>query len=57
MIIDSNYNHDVWENKSTFVGLCKCMYCKTEFKGRFVEAVHERIICPGCGRSLTFSER
>ena len=57
MIIDSDYNHEIWDEKSTFVGPCKCEYCKTEFKGRFVEAAHERIICPECGKSLTFGER
>lgn len=57
MIIDSDYNRNVYVKTDTFVGYCKCEYCKTEFRGRFVSALHELIRCPGCGRSLTFSER
>lgn len=58
MIIDSDYNHEVWNTTEyTFVGRCKCEYCGEEFLGRFVEAVHEHIECPRCGRNLSWSER
>lgn len=58
MIIDSDYNHEVWNNlEFTFVAQCKCEYCQEEFRGRFVDAIHEHIKCPGCGRSLSWSER
>ena len=56
-VVDSNYNHEVWEDKWTFVSPCICKYCKCEFNGKFVEAVHEDIVCPGCGRTLSWSER
>ena len=58
VVIDSDFNHDVWKDtNSMFVGRCKCEYCGKEFYGRFVEAVHEHIECPGCSRNLSWSER
>lgn len=58
MIIDSDYNHEVWNTTEyTFIGYCKCKYCGEEFLGRFVEAVHEHIECPRCGRNLSWGER
>ena len=55
--IQSNYDKEVWCPEQTFVSPCKCQYCGKIFRGRFVEAVHETIICPGCGRELSWGER
>jgi len=55
--IQSNYNKEIWSPEQTFVSPCKCKYCGEKFKGRFVEAVHETIECPKCGRTLSWSER
>lgn len=55
--IQSNYDKEVWPPEYTFIGYCKCVYCGTEFRGRFVEAVHESIQCPNCGRTLSWGER
>ena len=58
IIIDADFNHDIWNYTDfMFVSRCKCEYCHEEFLGRFVEAVHEHIECPGCGRSLSWGER
>lgn len=58
IIIDADFNHDVWNDTDyMFVSPCKCEYCQEEFHGRFVDAVHEYIRCPGCGRSLSWGER
>ena len=58
MIIDSDYNRDFWDTlKYTFVAFCKCQYCQKEFHGRFADAIHEHIECPGCRRSLSWWER
>lgn len=58
MIVDSDFNKEVWgDRKFTFIAPCKCSYCGKEFKGRFVEAVHEYIECPNCKKNLSWSER
>ena len=56
-IVMASYNKDEIEPSMTFTAPCKCIYCKTIFRGRFFESIHETVECPNCHRTLDFGDR